>query len=620
MTATSARPEIGELADLARLLRRDSIRATTAAGSGHPTSALSAADLAAVLFGRHFSFDSTDLARADNDRFVLSKGHAAPLLYAVMAAFGLIDTHMIETLRKSGSRLEGHPVPGLPLIDVATGSLGQGLSNGLGMALGQTLRRLPSRTWVMLGDSEMAEGSVWEAFELAGHLGVANLVAIVDLNRLGQRGTTMHEWDASPHIARAEAVGWTATEIDGHDLDAIDQAMAATVEVEVPSLIVAHTRKGSGVSFAEDAPNRHGKPFDSEEAERALAEVGEPDTTVWRFSRSPEGDPPELPTTSGDSKKPVFNEAISTRDAFGAALAARVETDPRLVVLDAEVADSTRTQEAGDVAEERFIQSYIAEQNMVGMAVGLQAMGYHPVAGTFGAFLSRAHDFIRMGQIGNSRMTLVGSHAGVSIGEDGPSQMALDDLGMMRAAEGVVLYPADGNATVALLDLALEHDGISYLRTTRGATPHLYPDDTEFRTGGSHIHNGGNDDQVTIAAAGVTLFEALEASRRLGEKGIGARVVDIYSVSPIDTDTLRRCLEETGAIVAVEDHRRPGGIGEAIAAEMAAGGVGRMTILAVEGIPGSATPEEQRRQAGIDASSIVGAAEELTRGSRRKSQ
>ncbi|HEX2154700.1 MAG TPA: transketolase [Acidimicrobiia bacterium] len=611
MTTTTSRPETRELADLARLLRRDSIIATTAAGSGHPTSAMSAADVTAALLGRHFRFDAANPFRADNDRFVLSKGHAAPLLYAAMAAFGLIDRGLIPTLREAGSQLEGHPVPGLPLVDVATGSLGQGLSNGLGMALGQRIRRFSSRTWVVLGDSEMAEGSVWEAVELAGHLQVDNLVAIVDLNRLGQRGPTMHEWDASPHIDRAESLGWTAVEFDGHDLDAVDAALAAAQEAEVPSLLVARTQKGKGVSFAADEPNRHGKPFDDEEKARALSELGEPERTDWQFPAAPDGEVPDDVPPTKEWERPTFDEETSTRDAFGAALAARASVDSRLVVIDAEVADSTRAKAAGDVLDDRFIQSYIAEQNMVGMAVGLQAIGLHPLAATFGAFFSRAHDFIRMAQIGRARLTLVGSHAGVSIGEDGPSQMALDDIAMMRAAEGLVLYPADGNATVALLDAALDFDGISYLRTTRGATPSLYPPSTAFPVGGSHLHRAGDEDRVTIAAAGVTLFEALDAAERLAQKGIGARVLDMYSVSPLDVDAVRRCLDETGAILSVEDHRRPGGIGEAIAAEAAAHGSGRHRILAVEGIPGSAEPAEQRRQAGIDAESIVQAATEL---------
>lgn len=612
MTAAVSLPDLRQVSDLALQLRRDSIRATNASGSGHPTSSMSAADLAAVLFARHFTFDPDRPGRVDNDRFVLSKGHAAPLLYAVLAAFRLVERDTIETLRTAGSPLEGHPVPGIPLIDVATGSLGQGLSNGVGMALGQRIRRLPSRTWVLLGDSEMAEGAVWEGIELAGHIGLGNLVAIVDLNRLGQRGPTMHEWDAAPHIGRAEALGWTAVELDGHDPDAIDAALEAATEVDRPSLLVARTVKGKGVSFAEDAPNRHGKPFDDEETEQALAELGEPATNAWQLPYRPEGDPPApLTGPAGDWDRPTFTEPTPTRNAFGAALEARAEMDPRLVVLDGEVSDSTRSQAAAEVLGGRFIQSYIAEQNMVGMAVGLQALGFHPVAATFGAFLTRAADFIRMAAIGRSRLTLVGSHAGVSIGQDGPSQMALEDLAMMRAVEAVVLYPADGTATAALLDLALDHDGISYLRTTRGTTPNLYPAGTSFRIGGSHLHRATDDDDVTIAAAGVTLFEALEAAETLEEKDIAARVVDLYSIRPLDVDTLTACLESTGAVVTVEDHRRAGGLGEAVAAAVAPRGDGRIVSLAVEGIPGSASPDEQLRLAGIDSAAIVEAVTEL---------
>lgn len=606
MTAAATLPDIRRVSDLAVQLRRDSIRATTAAGSGHPTSAMSAADVAAVLFSRHFSFDLENPHRADNDRFVLSKGHGAPLLYAAMAAFGLVKPGQLETLRRPGSALEGHPVPGLPLVDVATGSLGQGLSNGLGMALAQRIRRFPSRTFVLLGDSEMAEGAVWEAIELAGHLGVGNLTAILDLNRLGQRGPTMHGWEAAPHLGRAEALGWAAVEFDGHDLDAVDAALSAATETERPSLLVARTIKGKGVSFAEDAPNRHGKPFDDEETKQALAELGKPSTDEWRFPYRPEGDPPDPPRPpTEDWSRPSFEEATPTRDAFGEALAARAEADERLVVLDAEVSDSTRSRSAADTLGDRFVQAYIAEQNMVGMAVGFQALEFHPVAATFGAFLTRAHDFVRMARIGGASVTLVGSHAGVSIGEDGPSQMALEDISMMRALEATVLYPADGTATVALLDLALDHDGISYLRTTRGATPSLYREGTSFRLGGSHLHRSGDDDDVTIVAAGATLFEALQASEILRAAGVSARVVDLYSVAPLDSETLTECMETTGVVVTVEDHRRAGGLGEAVAASLAPLDRGRVFSLAVDGVPGSASPEDQRRQAGIHADSIV---------------
>lgn len=606
MTAAGTLPELRQVSDLARRLRSDSIRATNVAGSGHPTSAMSAADLAAVLFARHFAFDATRPDRTDNDRFVLSKGHGAPLLYALLGAFGLVDSDQLMDLRAQGSPLEGHPVPGVPLVDVATGSLGQGLSNGLGMALGQNIREFSSRTWVLLGDSEMAEGAVWEAMELAGHLQPANLTAIVDLNRLGQRGPTMHGWEADSHVRRAEALGWAAVEFDGHDLDAIDAALAAAIESDRPSLLVARTVKGKGVSFAEDDPQRHGKPFDDDETERALAELGEHPTDTWQFARRPDGSPVGPPADPVEEwEYPTFTDPTPTRNAFGAALQARAEADPRLVVLDAEVSDSTRSRAAAEALDDRFIQVYIAEQNMVGMAVGLQTLGFYPVAATFGAFLTRAHDFIRMAHIGRAHLTLVGSHAGVSIGEDGPSQMALEDIAMMRATEAVVLYPADGTATSALMDLAIDHDGIAYLRTTRGATPALYPAGTDFRIGGAHVHGAGEDDDVTIVAAGVTLFEALEAAKRLRESGVAARVVDAYSVAPLDVATLRRCLDETGAVVTVEDHRRAGGLGEAVAATLASTGAGKVVSLAVDGVPGSASPEEQRRQAGIDAESIV---------------
>ncbi len=617
-TETGEKTGVGELQELARRLRVDSILPTTAAGSGHPTSAMSAADLAAVLFARYFAFDTEQPGRVDNDRFVLSKGHAAPLLYAVLAAFGLIDHDRLMTLRQAGSPLEGHPVPVIPMVDVATGSLGQGLSNGLGMAIGQQMLSLDARTWVLLGDSEMAEGSVWEAMELAGHRGVANLVAIVDLNRLGQRGPTMHGWDASTFVERAETLGWTAIEFDGHDLTAIDWAMATATKGDRPTLLVARTVKGKGVSFVADDPDRHGKAFAPDEVERAIDELGGPaDDTTWSFSRRPNGTPPD-PFPEARPKSTVsFRKEIATRDAFGEALLAVVEEDSGIVVLDGEVGDSTRTEAVDEEFPSHFVQGYIAEQNMVGMASGLQALGFHPVAATFGAFLTRAHDFIRMARIGRATMTLVGSHAGVSIGEDGPSQMALEDIAMMRSSGAVVLYPADGNATVALLGLALDHRGISYLRTTRGATPYLYPPETRFEMGGSHIHRRTSGDEVTIVAAGVTLFEALDASERLAEDGIAARVVDLYSVSPPDVATLAECLAETGTIVVVEDHGGPGGIAEAVTTGLLDVDAlnGRVVSLAVSGTPDSATPEEQRHTAGIDADSIVDTVRGLMAGS-----
>ena len=531
-------PDLDQLADLARQLRVDSIRSTTEAGSGHPTSAMSAADLAAVLFARHFSFDANRPDRLDNDRFVLSKGHAAPLLYATMAAFGLVDDDDITTLRQEGSRFEGHPVPGLPMVDVATGSLGQGLANGLGLAIGQGLLGLDARTWVLLGDSEMAEGSVWESVELAGHMDVGNLTAIVDLNRLGQRGPTMHGWDATIHLERAQASGWAAFEVDGHDRVEIEKALSESIASRRPSMVVARTVKGRGVSFAEDAPDRHGKPFDEEEAKQALSEIGPFERRVWRFAGAPQGPPPSAPGRGSRPAPVPFEEAVATRDAFGSALAAAVETDPGIVVLDAEVGDSTRSGIAREEDPARFVQTYIAEQNMVGMAVGLQALGLRPVAATFGAFFTRAHDIIRMAAISRANLTLVGSHAGVSIGEDGPSQMALDDIAMMRGMEARVSYPADAVSTAALLDIALDHDGISYLRTTREVTPLLYEEGTEFAPGGSHLHRREGGD-VTLVAAGVTLFEALEAADRLADQGVGARVIDLYSVAPIDVDALQ---------------------------------------------------------------------------------
>jgi transketolase len=594
--------------ELAAQLGIDSIRSTTEAGSGHPTSSLSAAHLTAVLFADHLRTDLTDPRSPVNDRFVLSKGHAAPLLYSALKAIGAIDDEMLLSLRRFGSPIQGHPapVPELPWVEAATGSLGQGPAIGLGMALGMRLEESPARVWVLLGDSEAAEGSVWEAMEVASHHGVSNLGFVLDLNRLGQRGPTMHGWDAEVFVTRAEAYGWHALAIDGHDVTAIDAAYREAEEQDRPTMIVARTVKGHGVSEIADHEGWHGKALPPEMAERAIAELG----GIRSLTITPPKPEPWMPAGVGSplgAPAPVYAEPVATRKAFGESLAWLAGERDGLVVLDGEVGNSTYTEDVEAVAPQRFLQMYIAEQTLIGTQTGLQALGKTAFAATFGAFLTRAYDQIRMAAIGRADLRLCGSHAGVSIGEDGPSQMALEDLAALRAIHGTtVLYPADGNATVRLVTSMADLRGISYLRTTREATETLYGPEEDFPIGGSKTLRHGED--VALVAAGITVHESLRAADLLAAVGIEGRVIDCYCVKPIDAETLRGAAE-TGLLIVVEDHRIEGGLGDAVLDALAGSGplTGRVIKLAVTDMPGSGTPEELRAWAGIDAEAIVGA-------------
>ena len=596
--------------ELAAQLCVDSIRSTTAAGSGHPTSSMSAAHLTAVLFSDHLRYQPDDSRNPANDRFILSKGHASPLLYSLYKAMGLISDAELLRLRKPGSPLQGHPAPvdGMPWVDVATGSLGQGLSQGLGMALGMRLDRNPARVWVLMGDSEVAEGSVWEAMATAAYHQVDNLIAILDMNRLGQRGPTMLEWDGGAYCERARAFGWAAIEADGHDVGAIDAAYREAMDARAPVLIVARTVKGKGVSFLENKDGWHGRALDAEQARQAIEELGGERSLVFR--------PPEPPLFAApardaeDVQMPVYADGIPTRKAFGEALAALSGRDD-VVVIDGEVGNSTYTEDFDKVAPERFLQMFIGEQNMIGVACGLQVLGKRAVAASFGAFLTRAYDFIRMAAVSRADLLLNGSHAGVSIGEDGPSQMALEDLAMMRAVHGsAVVYPADGNSTLRLVEGLIDRAGVSYIRTTRERTPRLYDGSEAFPLGGSKTLRSSPDDRVTLVGAGVTLFECLKAADELEGGGTLARVIDAYSIKPIDRESLQHALAETGLIVVVEDHWPDGGLGDAVLAALAEGArglSGRVVKLAVSGMPGSAPPDEQRLAAGIASSNIVAA-------------
>lgn len=606
--------DVHELAELGRQLRVDAVRCSAAASSGHPTSSMSAADLIAVLAARHLRYDFEAPDNPNNDHLIFSKGHASPLVYALYKAAGAITAAELQTYREAGSRLEGHPTPRLPWVDVATGSLGQGLPIGVGLALsGKHLDRLPYRVWVLCGDSELAEGSMWEAFEHAGYERLDNLVAIVDVNRLGQRGPTRHGWDTGAYARRLAAFDWHTIEIDGHDVEAIDRAYIEAAESTRPTAILARTVKGSGVTAVADREGAHGKPLP--DADEAIAELGgDPGVTV-RVS------PPDATaaansfTADSGAKLPTWQvgDDIATRTAFGQALAALGGLRPEVVGLDGEVGDSTRLEFFGKAHPDRFFQFYIAEQQMVAAAVGMQVRGWSPYVATFAAFFSRAQDFIRMAAISRATLRLVGSHAGVSIGEDGPSQMGLEDLAAFRALFGsTVLYPCDANQTVALTAAMAGLDGISYLRTTRGDTPVIYAEGDEFPIGGSRVLRSGRGDRVSIVAAGITVHEALAAADELEAAGIPTRVIDAYSIKPIDAETLRRAAAETGRIVTVEDHWPEGGLGDAVRAVFAAER-GRPVVasLAVREMPGSASPAEQLRLAGIDRTAIAAAVRDV---------
>ncbi len=600
--------------ELAAQLAVDSIRCSTAAGSGHPTSSLSGAHLLAVLYSTHLRTDVDDPKARGNDRFVLSKGHASPLMYAVLKAIGAISDDVLMSFRRFGSPAEGHPapVPAMPWIDVATGSLGQGLPIGLGMALAMKLDQSPARVWVLMGDSESAEGSVWEAMANASFHGLDNLTVILDMNRLGQRGPTMLQWDADAYLGRARAFGWDAFEVDGHDVEAVDRAYRRAEASEGPAFVIAKTEKGHGVSFLADHDGWHGKALSEEQAEEAIAELGGARSITITPPKPEPWTPPDV--AAGTSTLPVYREPVATRKAFGEALAALASSRSDVVALDGEVSNSTHTEDLQAVAPDRFFELYIAEQAMVGAAVGMQVLGKVPYAATFGAFFTRAYDFIRMAAISRANIRLVGSHAGVSIGEDGPSQMALEDLAMMRAVQGAtVLYPADATATAKLAATMAELDGISYMRTTREKTDPLYDADEAFPIGGSKVLASSEGDRATIVAAGITVHEASAAAEALAGDGIAVRLIDAYSVEPIDEATLSAALRETGLLVVVEDHWIAGGLGDAVLSAVASTGelTGRVHKIGVTRMPTSGTPEELREWAGISAGKIAGAVRDL---------
>ncbi len=600
------------LDQIALRLRIHSLKMTARAGSGHPSTCLSAAELVACLFFDAMRYDVGDAGNPANDEFVLSKGHAAPILWAAYAEAGILPESEIYTLREITSDLEGHPTPRMKWIKAATGSLGQGLSVGVGMALAQRLMRSAARTFVLMGDGECAEGSVWEAANAAVNLGLRNLCAVVDVNGLGQSDRTMHDHDLAAYARKFRAFGWDAVVVDGHKTGKILEALAGIGKKGLPTVILARTIKGKGVSFIEDRNGWHGRPLKPEELERALAELGPmPHVESRLYVHKPRPFKGKVPAAGTPFVRTVYKDKTATRLAYGNALAALGKTDPSVVVIDGDVKNSTYADKFFAAFPERSFQSYIAEQNMVGMGMGLAAKGFVPFIATFAAFLSRAHDQVRMAAYSESNIKLCGSHVGVSIGEDGASQMGLEDLAIFRPIPGcVVLYPSDAVSAEACVAAAAVHGGMVYIRTTRPATPLLYPAGEDFPIGGSKVVKKSEGDLATVIAAGITVFEALKAAEMLTKQGTPVRVIDAYSVKPLDEKGIKRAVREGGGrVVVVEDHFEAGGLGEAVAAALA--GEAPMRHLCVRDLPRSGPSAELLDKYGINAEHIIAAVKAL---------
>jgi len=609
------KPTPERLGAIANQLRILSIASTTAAGSGHPTSCMSMAEIMAALFFSVMRYDPHNPQREDNDRLVLSKGHAAPVLYAAWAEAGLFPVEELYKLRRLDSDLEGHPTPRLPFVDVATGSLGQGLAAGVGIALSARMTGLAYRTYVVMGDGEVAEGSIWEAASMAALLGLDSLVGIVDVNRMGQSQDTAFGHDVDVYVRRFEAFGWAAHAINGHNVREVLHALQqAQHTVGKPTAIIARTEKGRGVSFLEGQPGWHGKPVEKAREQAAIDELrpyaqSAQDVEIERPAGRTYSFPPRAPF------EPIAYQMganVATREAFGAALARLGSSEPRMVVLDGDVRNSTYTEQFAEAFPERFVEGFIAEQNLLGMAMGLASRGWIPVAATFACFLTRAFDQIRMAGISQLNLKLCGSHAGVSIGEDGPSQMGLEDLAMMRAVPGsTVLYPCDAVSAERLTEQMLDTDGIVYIRTTRPKTPVIYANEEQFPVGGFKVLRSSNNDAATVIAAGITVFEALKAYDELCARGVSIQVIDAYSVKPMDAEGLAAVAARTGnSVITVEDHYPQGGLGDAVSEALSPLGVS-VHRLAVNGLPRSGKQEELLEKHGISARHIVEAVEAL---------
>jgi transketolase len=604
---------IQDLEEKSKLIRKWSMVSTTEAGSGHPTSCLSAADITTVLFDRYFTYDVKNPLNLYNDRFVLSKGHAAPLLYSLFGIAGAYPIEEIKTLRKFGSRFEGHPTPKFVYAEAATGSLGQGLSVGAGLALIAKRENLPTKTYVLLGDGELAEGQVWEAANFASFHKLNNLIAILDINRLAQSGETMFGHHMEKYVDRFKGFGFEVISINGHNFEEIINAFEIAVnnKTEKPIAIVAETIKGKGISFLEDKDGWHGKALKKDELQKALVELGNIDDSLqFNFKK-----PSQLKFTEEDEEHINIDlpfekdKEYATREVFGDVLIELGEKNKEIYALDGDVKNSTFTLDFFKAFPERSIECYIAEQNMVSVAVGLWRLGKIPFVVTFGAFLTRAADQIRMARVSEANIKFVGSHVGVSIGEDGPSQMALEDIAMFGAIPDTIIFqPADAVSTIKLTSLMLDYYGFAYMRTLRSKTPVLYNNDEQFKIGGSKILRQSAHDLLTIAATGITVFEALKAADELKEQGINVRVVDCYSINPIDKNTLMKCLHVTKKqiLITVEDHFSHGGIGDFATAALVGNDIKvHIEKMAVTHISESGKKDELLHDAEIDAASII---------------
>ncbi len=601
----------------ANMLRIHSIRSTTEAGSGHPTTCMSAAEIMSVLFFHEMRWDPQNPKHVANDHFVLSKGHAAPVLYAAWAEAGVFPAERLMTLRKIDSELEGHPTPLLPFVDIATGSLGQGLGAGVGLALNsRDLDKTNYRTYVLLGDGESAEGSVWEAAQMASFYKLDNLVAIIDVNRLGQSDPTALEHDTETYRARFEAFGWEAVTVDGHDVEALLDALSkARNSKEKPFCIVARTFKGQGASFLADQSNWHGKPLDKEHAEKAIAEIEQAGVTSdFKLEiKKPENvSAPAKEVKTPEAPPYKLGDSVATREAYGEALARLGSTRNDVVALDADTKNSTFADKFAKAHSDRFVECFIAEQNMISVAAGMAAMDKIPFASTFAVFLSRGFDQVRMAGVSRSNIKLCGSHVGISIGEDGPSQMGLEDIALFRTIPGgVVFYPSDAVSADAAVRLAADHKGFAYIRTSRPKTKVIYDHNTKFEVGKSHVVRSSDNDVLTIATGGVTLYEALKAADALQSEGISVRVVDLFTIKPLDAEGLIKNGSETGKLIlTVEDHYLEGGIGDAVASAVAETNI-RVFRMGVVGVPHSGPPDALLAKFGIDADAIASRIREI---------
>jgi len=604
-----------KLEKLSKLIRYLILVSTTKAGSGHPSSSLSAVELMSTLFfGGFFKFRVNDIKYVNNDRLIFSKGHASPLIYSLWTAAGAISNEEILTLREFGSKLEGHPTPSFPYAEAATGSLGQGLSIGLGMALNaKYIDKVPYYTYVLLGDSEMAEGSQWEAIQIAAHYKLDNLIGIIDVNRLGQRGETMYGWDIESYKGMTSSFGWETITIDGHNIEEIENAYKHALSVKGrPTMIIAKTIKGKGVSLLENKNGWHGKAITEDQLDIALNELGDIDKNIRGEILEPEQVNMPEEEVEKYNKIPIGGDKIATRKAYGNTLVNIFSKYPNMVVLDAEVSNSTFSDIFEKQFPQRFFEMYVAEQNMIGTAIGLSIRGKIPFVSTFAAFLARAFDQIRMSQYSKSNIKFVGSHSGVSIGEDGPSQMGLEDIAMFRTLLGsVVLYPSDGISTEKLVEEAAKYFGNVYIRTTRMETPIIYSSEDIFKIGGSKIVKESKDDVITVCAAGITLHETLKAYEELKKENILIRVIDIYSIKPLDKDSIRKAQKETKAMITVEDHYAEGGLGEAV--KSVASEKSPVYILAVRKMPRSGKPGELLDYEEISSKAIISKVKEILR-------